>query len=179
MDRGWQSAVRPGSSEAQDAGDVYAAISNAETVRWRSRGSEQCRCHPLGIGLKAVSTPSTREVAEHCPAREGFAFYMDRRLRAFLTGIVLGLCLARVSPSGKARASQARMRGFESRHPLQDNLRPVFSSELLPAGGAVCSKAGFLLASLRTSTDSVRFASPQRSIRCKNKNSNTFTTFFD
>ena len=25
----------------------------------------------------------------------------------------------RVSPSGKARASQARIRGFESRHPLQ------------------------------------------------------------
>lgn len=40
-------------------------------------------------------------------------------LRAFIAGVVLALGLARVSPSGKARASQARMRGFESRHPLQ------------------------------------------------------------
>ena len=35
----------------------------------------------------------------------------------------------------RAKASQARMRGFESRHPLQKNLRPVFSSELRPTGG--------------------------------------------
>ena len=99
-------------------------------------------------------------------------------LQAFLAGFVLGLGLARVSPSGKARASQARMRGFESRHPLQDNLRPVFSYEPLP-WVAVRSKAGFFwFTSLRTSADSARFTSPQQSIRCKNKNPNTFATFF-
>lgn len=38
---------------------------------------------------------------------------------------VLRLVLARASPSGKARASQARMRGFESRRPLQAYQRPV------------------------------------------------------
>lgn len=57
---------------------------------------------------------------------------------------MLALGLARVSPSGKARASQARMRGFESRHPLQKNLRPVFSSELRPYV-AVHLETGFLL----------------------------------
>ena len=56
-------------------------------------------------------------------------------LRAFIAGVVLALGLARVSPSGKARASQARMRGFESRHPLQKNLKPVFNLELRPTGG--------------------------------------------
>ena len=35
-----------------------------------------------------------------------------------LAGTVLPLRAVRVSPSGKARASQARIRGFESRHPL-------------------------------------------------------------
>ena len=99
-------------------------------------------------------------------------------LRAFLTGIVLGLGLARVSPSGKARASQARMRGFESRHPLQNNLRPVFSSEPLPTGGGSFEGRPFWLTSLRTSADSARFTSPQRPVRCKkNKNPNTFATF--
>ena len=57
---------------------------------------------------------------------------------------MLALGLARVSPSGKARASQARMRGFESRHPLQKKLRPVFSSELCPYV-AVHLETGFLL----------------------------------
>ena len=36
----------------------------------------------------------------------------------------------RVSPSGKARASQARIRGFESRHPLQNTQQ---ASETVPA----------------------------------------------
>ena len=49
-----------------------------------------------------------------------------------------------MSPSGKARASQARMRGFESRHPLQKKLRPVFSSELC-SYVAVHLETGFLL----------------------------------
>ena len=99
-------------------------------------------------------------------------------LQAFLAGFVLELDFARVSPSGKARASQARMRGFESRHPLQDNLRPVFGSEPLLTGGGSFEGGLFWFTSLKTSADSARFTSPQQSIRCKNKNPNTFATFF-
>ena len=36
-----------------------------------------------------------------------------------LDPVVVGYGAMRVSPSGTARASQARIRGFESRHPLQ------------------------------------------------------------
>lgn len=36
-----------------------------------------------------------------------------------LDPVVVGYGVTRVSPSGTARASQARIRGFESRHPLQ------------------------------------------------------------
>lgn len=99
-------------------------------------------------------------------------------LQAFLAGFVLGLGLARVSPSGKARASQARMRGFESRHPLQNNLRPAFGSEPPPMDGGSFKGGLFWFTSLRTSADSARFTSPQQSIRCKNKNPDTFATFF-
>ena len=99
-------------------------------------------------------------------------------LQAFLAGFVLGLGLARVSPSGKARASQARMRGFESRHPLQNNLRPAFGSEPPPMGGGSFKGGLFWFTSLRTSADSARFTSPQQSIRCKNNNPDTFATFF-
>lgn len=99
-------------------------------------------------------------------------------LQAFLAGFVLGLGLARVSPSGKARASQARMRGFESRHPLQNNLRPAFGSEPPPMGGGSFKGGLFWFTSLRTSADSARLTSPQQSIRCKNKNPDTFATFF-
>ena len=98
-------------------------------------------------------------------------------LQAFLAGFVLGLGLARVSPSGKARASQARMRGFESRHPLQNNLRPAFE-RTAPIGGGSFEGGLFWFTSLRTSADSARFTSPQQSIRCKNKNPDTFATFF-
>ena len=66
-------------------------------------------------------------------------------LRAFIAGVVLALGLARVSPSGKARASQARMRGFESRHPLQKNLKPVFNLELRPTGGGSFGDRLFLM----------------------------------
>ncbi len=70
-------------------------------------------------------------------------------LQAFLAGFVLELDFARVSPSGKARASQARMRGFESRHPLQDNLRPVFGSEPLLTGGGSFEGGLFLVHELK------------------------------
>lgn len=66
-------------------------------------------------------------------------------LRAFIAGVVLALGLARVSPSGKARASQARMRGFESRHPLQKKLKPVFNLELRPTGGGSFGDRLFLM----------------------------------
>ena len=70
-------------------------------------------------------------------------------LQAFLAGFVLGLDLTRVSPSGKARASQARMRGFESRHPLQNNLRPAFGSEPPPMGGGSFKGGLFLVHELK------------------------------
>ena len=69
-------------------------------------------------------------------------------LQAFLAGFVLGLGLARVSPSGKARASQARMRGFESRHPLQDNLKPAFG-RTTPHGWLFVRRRAFLIHELK------------------------------
>lgn len=69
-------------------------------------------------------------------------------LQAFLAGFVLGLDLARVSPSGKARASQARMRGFESRHPLQDNLKPAFE-RTTPHGWLFVRRRAFLIHELK------------------------------
>lgn len=69
-------------------------------------------------------------------------------LQAFLAGFVLGLGLARVSPSGKARASQARMRGFESRHPLQDNLKPAFE-RTTPHGWLFVRRRAFLIHELK------------------------------
>lgn len=69
-------------------------------------------------------------------------------LQAFLAGFVLGLGLARVSPSGKARASQARMRGFESRHPLQNNLRPAFE-RTATHGGRFVQRRAFLVHELK------------------------------
>lgn len=69
-------------------------------------------------------------------------------LQAFLAGFVLELDLARVSPSGKARASQARMRGFESRHPLQDNLKSAFE-RTTPYGWLFVRRRTFLIHELK------------------------------
>lgn len=63
------------------------------------------------------------------------------RLLGLIVPVVLGLVITRASPSGKARASQARMRGFESRRPLQALLRPVSSSE----AGLFCRHAWWAL----------------------------------
>ena len=113
---------------AQDAGGVdagaAAASDNGGAVRWESRAAGWCRRCPPKRRRGAIQ----RERA----LRFGWMGW----LRAFIAGVVLALGLARVSPSGKARASQARMRGFESRHPLQKELRPVFILELRPTGGS-------------------------------------------
>lgn len=45
-------------------------------------------------------------------------------------------------------------------------------------GGGSFKGGLFWFTSLRTSADSARFTSPQQSIRCKNKNPDTFATFF-
>ena len=45
-------------------------------------------------------------------------------------------------------------------------------------GGGSFKGGFFWFTSLRTSADSARFTSPQQSIRCKNKNPDTFATFF-
>ena len=49
-----------------------------------------------------------------------------KTLRGVFTTAVLLFLAMRVSPSGKARASQARIRGFESRHPLQRTHHGLF-----------------------------------------------------
>ena len=111
--------VRPATMTAASAG-------NRGTVEQRRH------CHRKSRACWAASAPSVRgrDVGRQrrCPPerRQG-AIQRERALRfewmgwlrAFIAGVVLALGLARVSPSGKARASQARMRGFESRHPLQ------------------------------------------------------------
>lgn len=114
--------------------------------------------HRKSRACRAASAPSVRgrDVGRQrrCPPerRQG-AIQRERALRfewmgwlrAFIAGVVLALGLARVSPSGKARASQARMRGFESRHPLQKNLKPVFNLELRPTGGGSFGDRLFLM----------------------------------
>lgn len=66
-------------------------------------------------------------------------------LRAFIAGVVLALGLARVSPSGKARASQARMRGFESRHPLQKKFKAGLQFRTAPHRWRFILRPAFLM----------------------------------
>ena len=70
-------------------------------------------------------------------------------LRAFIAGVVLALGLARVSPSGKARASQARMRGFESRHPLQKKFKAGLQSRTAPHRWRFIRRPAFLMSASR------------------------------
>lgn len=103
----------------------------------RNYAPRRCRCHP----------PERRQGA--IQRERALRFEWMGWLRAFIAGVVLALGLARVSPSGKARASQARMRGFESRHPLQKELRPVFILELRPTGGSSFGDRLFLMGASR------------------------------
>ena len=70
-------------------------------------------------------------------------------LRAFIAGVVLALGLARVSPSGKARASQARMRGFESRHPLQKKVKAGLQFRTAPHRWRFIRRPAFLMGASR------------------------------
>lgn len=126
-----------------------AASDNDGAVRWESRAAGWRRRCPQeiaglidrvvtirqGLRFQAVSMSSARKGQGAIQRERALRFEWMGWLRAFIAGVVLALGLARVSPSGKARASQARMRGFESRHPLQKNLKPVFNLELRPTGG--------------------------------------------
>lgn len=56
---------------------------------------------------------------------------------------------ARVSPSGKARASQARMRGFESRHPLQKKFKAGLQFRIAPHRWQFIRRPAFLMGASR------------------------------
>lgn len=109
-----------------------------------------------------MSSPSVRDYAPrrclcHPPERRQGAIQWERALRfewmgwlrAFIAGVVLGLGLARVSPSGKARASQARMRGFESRHPLQKKFKAGLQFRIAPHRWQFIRRPAFLMGASR------------------------------
>lgn len=109
-----------------------------------------------------MSSPSVRDCASRrcrrCPPkRRRGAIQRERALRfewmgwlrAFIAGVVLALGLARVSPSGKARASQARMRGFESRHPLQKKVKAGLQFRTEPHRWRFIRRPAFLMGASR------------------------------
>ena len=109
-----------------------------------------------------MSSPSVRDCASRrcrrCPPkRRRGAIQRERALRfewmgwlrAFIAGVVLALGLARVSPSGKARASQARMRGFESRHPLQKKFKAGLQFRTAPHRWQFIRRPAFLMGASR------------------------------
>ena len=109
-----------------------------------------------------MSPPSVRDYAPrryrcHPPERRQGAIQRERALRfewmgwlrAFIAGVVLALGLARVSPSGKARASQARMRGFESRHPLQKKFKAGLQFRTAPHRWRFIRRPAFLMGASR------------------------------
>ena len=109
-----------------------------------------------------MSSPSVRDYAPrryrcHPPERRRGSIQRERALRfewmewlrALIAGVVLALGLARVSPSGKARASQARMRGFESRHPLQKKFKAGLQFRTAPHRWQFIRGPAFLMGASR------------------------------
>lgn len=103
----------------------------------RDCASRRCRCHP----------PERRQGA--IQRERALRFEWMGWLRAFIAGVVLALGLARVSPSGKARASQARMRGFESRHPLQKKFKAGLQFRTAPHRWQFIRRPAFLMGASR------------------------------
>ena len=73
-------------------------------------------------------------------AVSGFCVYareLGKSGMGFLDAVVLRFRVTRASPSGTARASQARIRGFESRRPLQAKTERSPTTEAALFGGHV------------------------------------------
>lgn len=110
---------------------------NDGAVHWESRAAGWCRRCP----------PKRRRGA--IQRERALRFEWMGWLRAFIAGVVLALGLARVSPSGKARASQARMRGFESRHPLQKKFKAGLQFRTAPHRWQFIRRPAFLMGASR------------------------------